>query len=157
MTLTTPVGFDPDEIDTAASTRDARLKWVIAVDSSLPSGRAVNAAICAAAATGVGVAGLTGPVALDAAGTEHPGLPWTGCTVLGATRDELATLRRRAAAGDGVFVADMPVPAQHTLVYDEYLDEVASTPADELAYYAVSVVGPKNRVAKLTKGLSLLP
>ena len=44
------VGFHPDEVDTASPTRAARLKWVVVVDEALPPGRAVNAAVCAAAA-----------------------------------------------------------------------------------------------------------
>ncbi|AMM20054.1 hypothetical protein AX769_07595 [Frondihabitans sp. PAMC 28766] len=154
-TRPTTVGFDSDEIDTSAPTRAARLKWVIAVDSSLPPGRAVNAAICAAASTGLSVPGLLGPEVVDGAGSSHPGLPWAGCSILGGTTEQLAALRLKAVAGDTVFVADMPVPAQHTLVYDEYRSQVESSP--DLAYYAVSIVGPKNRVDKLTKGLTLLP
>ncbi len=37
------IGFHPDEIDTAGSTRSARLKWVVIVDEALPVGRMVNA------------------------------------------------------------------------------------------------------------------
>ena len=45
------IGFRPEEVDTAAPTRSARLKWVIVVDAALPVGRAVNAGACVAAAT----------------------------------------------------------------------------------------------------------
>lgn len=37
-----PIGFT-DEINTTEPTRSARLKWVIVVNSSLPSGLTVNA------------------------------------------------------------------------------------------------------------------
>lgn len=149
------VGFDPDEIDTSQSTRDARLKWVIVVDHDLPAGRATNAAACVTAATALGVHGLLGPDVKDANGFVHPGLPWTGCSILGASSTQLAELRVRAAESIGVFVADMPVNAQHTRVYDEYLQQVES--ADELVYYAISLVGPRNRIDKLVKKLALLP
>ena len=56
---TTRIGFAPDEIDTAASTRAARLKWVVVVNEALPPGRAVNAAVCVSAATVSGVRGVT--------------------------------------------------------------------------------------------------
>ncbi|MHA3701713.1 DUF2000 domain-containing protein [Jatrophihabitans sp. YIM 134969] len=150
------VGFAPDEIDTANPTRAARLKWVVVVDGSLPAGIAVNAAVCVAAATQDGVDGLLGPDAVDPDGGVHPGLPWAGCSVLAADAATLADLRTRALAGGGVFVADMPEAAQTTRVYDEYRDAVASTAATDLRLYAVSLVGPKNRVAKLVKGLELL-
>jgi len=90
-----PVGFAPEEIDTAAPTRAARLKWVVVVNADLPAGRAVNAAVCVAGATVAGVAGLLGPDAVDSAGTTHPGLPWAGCTVLLADAATLGTIRAK--------------------------------------------------------------
>lgn len=150
------IGFAPEEIKTGEPTRNARLKWVIAVDESLPAGRAVNAAVCVASATGLAVDGLLGRDAVDAEGSAHPGLPWAGCTVLGATREQLAELREKAARSDGVYVADMPAEAQSTRVYDEYLAGVAGKASGEIAYYAVSLIGPRNRVDKMVKKLSLL-
>ncbi|MFF9563196.1 DUF2000 domain-containing protein [Leifsonia sp. NPDC014704] len=150
------VGFLPDEVDTAAPTRAARLKWVVVVDESLPTGIAANAAICTAAATAAGVTGLLGPDAVDADGSSHPGLPWAGCSVLRASGEQLAAIRAKAAASEGVFVADMPAAAQLTRVYDEYLETVAETPSGALPYYAVSVVGPRNRVDKIVGRLALL-
>ena len=155
--MSSPVGFEPEEVRTGEPTRSARLKWVIVVDSGLPAGRAVNAAVCVAAATGTAVAGLLGPDATDADGSAHPGLPWAGCTILGAASEELSALRVRAAESGGVYVADMPAAAQQTRVYDEYLDQVSALTAEALSYNAVSLVGPRNRIDKLVKRLSLLP
>ncbi|PZR52244.1 DUF2000 domain-containing protein [Xylanimonas oleitrophica] len=151
-----PVGFEPHEVRTDTSTRDARLKWVVVVDESLPPGRAVNAAVCVAAATSGEVTGLRGPSVTDADGTLHPGLPWIGCTVLAAPASEIARLRAKAVASLGVHVADMPAVGQQTRVYDEYLTAVSTTPADELAPHAVSIVGPRNRVAKIVGRLPLM-
>lgn len=154
---TTAIGFSPDEVDTSAPTRQARLKWVVVVDESLPAGRAVNAAVCVAAATASRVGNLLGPAARDAAGSEHPGLPWAGCTVLAADADTLRSLRAKGEAHEGTFVADMPAAAQDTRVYDEYLGVVSEAAPDDLAYLAVSLVGPKNRIDKLIGRLPLLP
>lgn len=122
------VGFGPEEIRTGEPTRSARLKWVVMVDTALPAGRAANSAVCVAGATVAQVRGLLGPAARDAAGGLHPGLPWAGCTVLGATADQLTQVRAKAMASPGVFLADMPLAAQQTRVYDEYLQRVAATP-----------------------------
>ncbi len=149
------IGFAPDEIRTGESTRSAKLKWVIVVDAGLPPGRAVNAAVCVAAATSAGLGGLLGPDAKDATGSAHPGLPWAGCSILAAPTEQLAELRDRAAGLDEVFVADMPAPAQNTRVYDEYLEQMAA--GERFEYYALSLVGPRNRIDKLVKKLSLLP
>lgn len=154
--MTAAVGFQPHEVDTAAPTRAARLKWVVVVDGSLPAGIAANAAICTAAATAASVGGLLGPEAVDADGSAHPGLPWAGCSVLQATPEQLTVIRAKAAAADEVFVADMPAAAQLTRVYDEYRGTVAATPGDALPYYAVSVVGPRNRVDRIVGRLALL-
>lgn len=154
--MTHAVGYAPEEINTAEPTRSARLKWVVVVDASLPAGLAVNAAVCTASATGFAVGGLLGPAAHDADGSVHPGLPWAGCTILGATREKLGQLRVKAAGAGDVYVADMPADAQLTRVYDEYLTNVAAKTGSDLAYYCVSLVGPRNRIDKLIKGLSLL-
>ncbi|WP_159792898.1 DUF2000 domain-containing protein [Puerhibacterium puerhi] len=150
------VGFEPDEIRTSEPTRSARLKWVVVVDEALPPGRAANAAICVAAATATDVHGLRGPDAVDAEGGVHPGLPWAGCTVLTAPAAQLAAIRAKAAASLGVYVADMPAAAQHTRVYDEYLEAVAAAGAADLPAYAVSLVGPRNRVDKIVGRLPLM-
>jgi hypothetical protein len=151
------VGFAPDEIDTAAPTRAARLKWVIVVDDSIPLGRAVNAAVCVASATARGVAGLLGPGVTDPAGETHPGLPWAGCTVLSASGDTLRAIRAKGIAHEATFVADMPRAAQETRVYDEYLEEMASADPLTTEYLAVSLVGPKNRIDKIVGRLPLMP
>jgi hypothetical protein len=151
------IGFTAAEIDPGAPTRAARLKWVVVVDAALPPGRAVNAAVCTAAATENAVTGLLGDAAVDADGSTHPGLPWAGCTVLTADAATLRTIRTKAAARPDIFVADMPAAAQHTRVYTEYLGAVGETKADDLDYYAVSLVGPRNPVDKIVGKLPLMP
>jgi hypothetical protein len=150
------VGFTPAEVRTGEPTRSARLKWVVIIDEALPPGRAVNAAVCVASATGPAVTGLLGPDAVDAAGLVHPGLPWIGCTILSASGEQLRELRARATESLGIFVADMPADAQETRVYDEYLARMTTRSANEIAYYAVGLVGPRNRIDKLVKRLPLL-
>ncbi|RJL23032.1 DUF2000 domain-containing protein [Bailinhaonella thermotolerans] len=151
------VGFAPEEIDFTVPTRNARLKWVVVVDEALPPGRAVNAAVCAAAATAPAVAGLLGDDAIDAGGGVHPGLPWAGCSVLAADADALRRIHAKAASSGGCLVAGMPAAAQHTRVYADYLAAMKETAPEDVAYYAVSVVGPRNRVDKIVGRLPLLP
>lgn len=105
--------------------------------------------------TGAAVAGLIGPGGRDASGHRHPGLPWAGCTVLTATSAALAEIREKAAAG-GAVVADMPRIAQANRVYDDYLAELAETKPEDLAASAVSIIGPRNKISKIVRNLSLL-
>jgi hypothetical protein len=152
----TTIGFRHEDIRPDESTRSAKLKWVVIVDSELPSGFAVNAAVCVAAATSANVSGLLGPDGHDQAGTVHQGLPWAGCSILAADPGQLADIRSRALASEGVFVADMPDHAQRNRVYDDYLAQLALTAAEDIKYCAVSVLGPRNRIDKLVKKLPLL-
>jgi len=156
MSASNQVGFEPEEIRTDEPTRSARLKWVIIIDERLPVGRAANAAVCVAAATPPAVTGLLGPEAKDASGGVHPGLPWAGCAVLGASVAQLSAIRAKAADSLGVFVADMPAAAQTTRIYDEYVRKVGETDADHLEYHAISLVGPRTRIDKLVHRLPLL-
>ena len=156
MSGTSGVGFAPEEVDQTAPTRAARLKWVLVVDAELPAGRAANAAACVAAATAAGVGGLLGDDALDADGHVHPGLPWAGCAVLAADPATLRAVRARAAARPDVFVADMPVAAQTSRVYADYLADVGRTAAEDVGYCAVSLVGPRGPVDRIVGGLPLL-
>ena len=141
----------------ATSTRAARLKWVVVVNADLPPGRAVNAAVCVAAATVEAVGGLLGPPATDGSGSNHPGLPWAGCSVLLADAGTLRTVREKGVAHDGTYVADMPAPAQETRVYGEYLDAMRTVPREEMEYLAVSLVGPRNRIDRIVGRLPLMP
>jgi Protein of unknown function (DUF2000) len=149
-------GYTPDEMSTGERTGAAKLKWVVIVDRALPPGQAVNAAVCVSAATAPAVAGLLGPGGPDAAGQWHPGLPWAGCSVLAATATELAAVRQQALDRQ-LLAADMPAAAQATRVYDDYLRELAKTEPGDLDLLAVSLIGPRNRVAKLVRHLELLP
>ena len=152
-----PIGFAAEEIDQAASTRDLRLKWVVVVDQALPAGRAVNAAVCVASATTTRARGLLGSDAIDADGGSHPGLPWLGCTVLGAESERIRAIRAAAAERYEIALVDMPTQAQHTRVYDDYLYGVSQCRVRDLDFYAVSLVGPRKTVDKLVKGLALMP
>lgn len=156
-TATIPtIGFTDEEVDTAAPTRSTRLKWVVVVNEELPPGRAVNAAVCAAAATSPRISGILGEAAIDADGNAHEGLPWAGCSILVTDAESLRRIRAKGSSSPDCFVADTPLSAQETRVYDEYLDAVSHAPADDIDYAAISIVGPRNRVDRITGRLPLM-
>ncbi|MFI6457332.1 DUF2000 domain-containing protein [Streptosporangium amethystogenes] len=145
-----------EDIRTDQPTRQAKLKWVVVVDQNLPAGRLVNAAACMAAAVGKILPDLVGRDGEDASGVHHPGLPWAGCSILAADADTLHALRAKAATKDDLIIVGMPEPAQTSRVYDEYLDRLADTRNEDLAYSAISLVGPRNKIDKLVGKLGLL-
>jgi hypothetical protein len=149
-------GYAPDEMSTGERTGAAKLKWVVIVDQSLSPGQAANAAVCVSAATAPAVPGLLGRGGPDASEQWHPGLPWAGCSILSASSAQLAAIRQQALERQWL-AADMPAAAQATRVYDDYLRELAKTHPDDLAVLAVSLIGPRNQVAKLVRRLELLP
>jgi hypothetical protein len=156
-TDTPRLGYMPEEIVTSEPTRSAKYKWAIIVDTGVPAGRMVNAVACVAAATGAFVDGLIARGGPDASGHAHPGLPWAGCTILGGTSEEVAVARARAASSEDVLLVDMPTAAQAHRVYDHYLAELARTGPGDLGVCAFSVIGPRNRIDKITRKLALLP
>ena len=139
-------GYAPDEMSTGERTGAAKLKWVVIVDRSLSPGQAVTAPA---------VPGLLGPGGPDASDQWHLGLPWAGCSILAASAAEIAAIRQQAIDRK-LLVADMPAAAQATRVYDDYLRELSKTHPDGLAPLAVSVIGPRNQVARLVRRLELL-
>jgi hypothetical protein len=146
-----------EDIRTDLSTRQAKLKWVIVVDDSLAAGRLVNAAACMAAAVGKALPDLVGRAGEDASGVRHPGLPWAGCSILATDASTLNTLRAEAAArGDELLIVDMPEVARTSSIYDEYLDQLAGRRKEDLIYCAISLVGPRKKIDKLVRKLSLL-
>jgi len=156
VTDTPRLGYLPEEIVTDEPTRSAKYKWAIVVDAGAPAGLMVNAVACVAAATGAFVDGLIANGGADASGGAHPGLPWAGCTILGGTSEDVAAARARAAASEDVLLVDMPAAAQAHRVYDHYLDELARTEPGDLGVCVFSVIGPRNRVEKITRKLALL-
>jgi hypothetical protein len=71
-------------------------------------------------------------------------------------RAEVAAARARAASSEDVLLVDMPAVAQAHRVYDHYLAELAGTDPEDLSVCAFSVIGPRNRVDKITRKLALL-
>ncbi|NYI06755.1 DUF2000 domain-containing protein [Allostreptomyces psammosilenae] len=145
------------DVRTDLSTRQTTLKWVIVVDRALPAGLLVNAAACVSAAVGRNLPELIGPDGEDAGGVRHRGLPWMGCPVLAADADTLRAVHAGAVArGDELLVVGMSQLAQNARVYDAYLDELAGTKGEDLAYRAIGLVGPRKAVDRLVGGLGLL-
>ncbi|WP_312871898.1 DUF2000 domain-containing protein [Amycolatopsis acididurans] len=143
-----------EDARTGVTTRTARLKWVIVADPGLGSGLVANAVACLGAAVGAALPGVVGEAVPDAAGSPHAGLPWGGVSILAADGAKIREIRAKAVTRDGVFVADMTKHAQASTSYEEYTASLAVT--GEPDYYAISLLGPRNKIGKLVGGLPLL-
>ncbi|TQS45920.1 DUF2000 domain-containing protein [Cryptosporangium phraense] len=140
----------------ALTTRQQRTKWVVVVDRDLPIGLIANAAALLSASVGQQVPDLLGPVVTDGSGFEHQPLPYVGCSILGADAETVHRIRTKAATKPTLFVADVPRAAQQATSHTDYQAVMAATSEEEMAYYAVALVGPRNQVDKLVGGLTLL-
>ena len=129
-------------------------RCVIVVDSTLPPGRAANAAAVLALTIGQRHPGLVGAPLLDVKGQTMPGLIPIGISVLAATQNELGAL---ASAGDaaGFDVLRFPVAGQQTKNYMEFLAAVAQVERAALHYVGIALVGGKKPISKLVGRLVL--
>ncbi|GHF46365.1 hypothetical protein GCM10017566_19340 [Amycolatopsis bartoniae] len=125
-------------------------------DQSLGAGLVANATACLGAAVAAVLPGVVGGEVVDADGQTHAGLPWSGVSILGGDAAKVREIRTKAMSKEGLFVADMSKHAQASRSYEEYRAGLGSTDESELSYYAVSIVGPRNKVDKLVGGLPLL-
>jgi hypothetical protein len=156
LTAETTQHAAPDDERLALTTRQQRTKWVVVVDRDLPIGLIANAAALLSATVGVRAPDLLGPSAVDGSGVEHASLPYIGCAILGADAATLHAIRAKAATKPTLLVVDVPRVAQQATSYTEYQAAMAATPHEEMAYYAVGLVGPRNQIDKVVGGLKLL-
>lgn len=138
------------------ATRAVAVRWAVVVDGRLPAGLVANAAACLGAAVAALVPAVIGDSARDASGTSHPGLPWLGCTILRGDGDTVRAVHSKALGDPEVLVADMAAVAQRVRVYADYLAKVRDASEERLAYYAVSVLGPRKAIDRLVGSLPLL-
>lgn len=138
------------------ATRSLPVRWAVVVDGALPAGLVTNAVACVGAAVAALVPAVVGEGATDASGTAHPGLPWLGCTILRGDSATVHAVRSKALGDPAVLVADMPAVAQQVRVYADYLAQVRDATEERLAYYAVSLLGPRKAIDRLVGSLPLL-
>jgi hypothetical protein len=130
-------------------------RCVIVLDRSLAIGKAANAAAVIALTVGQRHPGLVGATLTDASGADHPGLIPTGIAVLATGAEELPAIRAKAIAA-ACDVVDFPLQGQQTTDYASFLAAVAVTPADELRYVGLALLGEKKAVARIVAHLGLL-
>lgn len=130
-------------------------RCVIIVDSSLPAGRAANAAAVIALTIGQRHPALVGLPLLDASGGEHPGLIPIGIAVLAADGATLCAIREKGLASD-CDIVDFPVQGQQTTDYGAFRDAVAQVAGEELQYVGIALVGARKPIGKIVAKLGLL-
>lgn len=129
---------------------------VIIINNELPIGKATNAAAVVAFTLGQRHPSLVGEQFQDVTGTAHPGVIFTGISILGASPSELIALREKAIATVNCDVVDFPLEGQTTVDYAEFRRVMADVTPERLGYLAVGLAGDRKPINKIVGHLKLL-
>ena len=134
------------------------MKCVIVVDPILPVGLIANTSAVLAMSIGNTVADIIGEDGLDKDGTVHRGITRAVVPILKGDSDLIANIRRKLIRmeGDELYSVDFCDVAQKCVDYEDYLEELGRTPADDLAYLGIAICGSDKKVNSLTGSLGLL-
>lgn len=132
-------------------------KYALILDEDLPCGVAINTAAHLAAQLGTIVTELGGGEVVDATGIVHAGIPVYPNVVVHATQEDLRsrlTYARRLAK-EGLVILDYPEQGYTTSTDEAYRVEVARVDEINIRYFGFLVLGPRQKVNEVTKGLKL--
>ncbi|QYX79589.1 DUF2000 domain-containing protein [Streptomyces akebiae] len=131
-------------------------KVALVLRDDLPAAHAANTAAVLALSLGGRIGDSVGRDGEDASGGDHPGLNTHPIPVLTASAQELTVLLERARSADEVRLVSLTETARRARDYEDYLTELKATHAENLEYLGVIVHGPRSKVSRLTRHLSLL-
>ncbi|MFW0717427.1 DUF2000 domain-containing protein [Pedobacter sp. N23S346] len=133
-------------------------KCVIIIDSSLPKGVAANVASILSISIGHKVQGIVGHDIVDKDGITHQGLTRLPIPILGATPEEIISIREKFLNLDAEdkYIFDFSTLAQQARTYEEYQESIAIAGGKEIIYLGIALIAGKNAINKTTKGLSLI-
>jgi hypothetical protein len=98
---------------------------------------------------------LVGEVLTDSLGNAHPGLIPIGIPVLGASVQDLPSIRGKAIQA-GIEVVDFPVQGQQTNDYGEFRRMMSVTAPNDVQYLGVMLFGTRKKVGRIVGKYSLL-
>lgn len=136
--------------------RAGESKVVLVIREGLAPNLAVNAAAVLGASIGVVHDLPLGAGAVDASGTEFPGIVTTPVPVLTGSAEELAALFDKASSREDATVLALTEIARRARTYEAYLADLAASEHADADIVALMLAGPRNRISKLTKRLPLL-
>lgn len=133
-------------------------KCVLVIDNELPVGVTANVTAILSMSVGHRVQGLVGKDIIDKDGTLHSGLSQLPIPVLGATSDEISSLRSKIFSREDnhLEVFDFNNFSQKAMTYDEYTSMLENGDKDSIKYMGIAIFGDKHEVNRVTKKLKLL-
>lgn len=131
------------------------MKIAVVLRDDLPPAQAANAAAVLGLALGGRLSDSVARDAADASGATHAGLNPIPVPTLAAGVDQLSDLFGAASTDSQITVVGFNEVARRARTYPEYEERLGQTPTADITYVGVIVHGPRNRVTKLTRSLSL--
>ncbi|HBS7955894.1 TPA: DUF2000 domain-containing protein [Klebsiella pneumoniae] len=130
-------------------------RCTIIIDKDLPVGLAMNAASVIGISFGRTIDNLVGPDMRSLDEVNYPGVIYSPLPVLLASGEYLHEIQKIAESDDDIYVMPFSALAQSCRTYQEYDEKISSIKSSNIALVAIGIVGPKNKVTKMTGNLAL--
>jgi len=132
------------------------MKIVLVVDPELPLGLVVNTAAYLSFSLGQSLDNVLAEDAIDSLGRVHLGTSPITMPILKADKELLKSIFEKASQNKDIKIMDFTNIAQKHRVYEAYIEEIKTTPIEDLEYLGLALFGAKKAVNSLTGSLPLL-
>jgi hypothetical protein len=130
-------------------------RCTIVIDKNLPAGLAINAASVIGISFGRTVENLVGPDMQSLDAINYPGVIYSPLPVLLASGEYIRELLTHAESDNEIYIMPFSALAQSCKTYDEYGERISSVDSSNIELVAVGLIGPKNKITKMTGNLPL--
>ncbi|NIF20434.1 MULTISPECIES: DUF2000 domain-containing protein [Pantoea] len=130
-------------------------RCTIIIDKDLPAGLAMNAASVIGISFGRTVENLVGPDMQSLDDVNYPGVIYSPLPVLLASGEYLQEIQAKVENDDDIYVMPFSALAQSCKTYEEYGEKISSVKSNNIELVAIGIIGPKNKVTKMTGNLPL--
>lgn len=130
-------------------------RCTIVIDQDLPVGLAMNAASVIGISIGRTIDNLVGPDMQSLDKVNYPGVIYSPLPVLLASGEYLHEIQNNAESDDDIYVMPFSALAQSCRTYKEYDEKISSVNSSNIDLVAIGIVGPGNKVTKMTGNLAL--
>jgi hypothetical protein len=130
-------------------------RCTIVIDKNLPAGLAINAASVIGISFGRTVENLVGPDMQSLDAINYPGVIYSPLPVLLASGEYIHELLTHAESDNEIYIMPFSALAQSCKTYDEYGERISSVDSSNIELVAVGLIGPKNKITKMTGNLPL--
>ncbi|MGP7734065.1 DUF2000 domain-containing protein [Oceanimonas smirnovii] len=133
----------------------SRHRCTIIIDKDLPPGLAINAASVIGISFGRTVDNLVGPDMKSIDMVNYPGVIYSPLPILLSPSNYIHELQSVAENDKEIHAIPFSALAQSCKTYEEYGVRISSVNSRNIELIAIGLVGPKNKITKITGNLPL--